>query len=77
MREARRRSSGQADSELVRTLRQELEDTHAKLRKLAEQTCSEKVSSPPPPDIVTLCTVGTAGIWTCECSIYKPHKTSY
>ena len=42
MREARRRSSG--DSELVKTLRQELEDTHAKLRKLAQQTCAEKVS---------------------------------
>ncbi|XP_043246432.1 centrosomal protein of 152 kDa-like isoform X1 [Amphibalanus amphitrite] len=42
VREARRRPSGSSDSDLVKTLRQELEDAHTRLRKLAEQTCTEK-----------------------------------
>ncbi|XP_037091111.1 trichohyalin-like [Pollicipes pollicipes] len=42
LRELKRRSSGGADSELVRRLRQELEQTHAQLQKLTQQTSVEK-----------------------------------
>ncbi|XP_037091109.1 centrosomal protein of 152 kDa-like [Pollicipes pollicipes] len=42
LRELKRRSSGGTDSELVRRLRQELEQTHAQLQKLTQQTSVEK-----------------------------------